>query len=68
MPIYKTSGIRRGDLRLFEVQHLKFKLRYKIIFNFNQIKGICTTGKLKKHNNNNYLKLSRGMAFAKNLD
>jgi hypothetical protein len=34
MPIYKTSGIKTGELRLFEVRRLKIKPRYKIICNF----------------------------------
>ena len=45
MPISKTSGIKTGELRLFEVQileipdileiqRLKIKSCYKIVFNF----------------------------------
>jgi hypothetical protein len=34
MPIFKTSGIERGELRIFEVQRLKIKPCYKIVFNF----------------------------------
>jgi hypothetical protein len=40
MPIFKTSGIKTGDLRLFDIQGLKFKLRYKIICKFHRIKRI----------------------------
>ena len=36
MPIFKTGGIKTGELRLFEVQRPKIKARYKIIFNFYQ--------------------------------
>ena len=38
MPISKTSGIETGELRLFEVQRLKIKARYKIIFNFDRLR------------------------------
>jgi len=40
MPILKTGGIKTGELRLFEVQHLKIKPRYKIICNFCWIRRI----------------------------
>jgi hypothetical protein len=31
MPISKTSAVKTGELRLFEVQGLKTQLHYKII-------------------------------------
>jgi len=34
MPISKTSGIKTGELRIFEVQRLKIKPRYKISCDF----------------------------------
>lgn len=34
MPITRTTGIKTGDLRLFEVQSGKIRCRYKIICNF----------------------------------
>jgi len=47
MPILKTGGIKTGELRLFEVQHLKIKPRYKIICSFYRIRWICGKNKLK---------------------
>ncbi len=41
MPIYKTRGIKTGELRLFEVQRLKIKPRYKIICNFSRNVWVC---------------------------
>jgi hypothetical protein len=40
MPIFKTSGILVGEFRLFKVQGLKIKLRYKIIYDFHLIRLI----------------------------
>ena len=39
MPISKTGGIKTGELRLFEVQGLKIKIRYKIICHFHYIQN-----------------------------
>ena len=38
MPISKPSGIETGELRLFEIQRLKIKPCYKIIFNFYRVR------------------------------
>jgi hypothetical protein len=43
MPIYVTSGIEEGELRFFEVQHLKIKPIYKKSCNFYWIRRICGT-------------------------
>jgi hypothetical protein len=42
VPIFKTIDIKAGELRLFKVQGLKIQLRYKIIYNFQRIRQICS--------------------------
>ena len=48
MPISKTSGIKTGELRLFEVQRLKIKSCYKIVFNFYRARLFFWAKKHKK--------------------
>jgi hypothetical protein len=64
MPIFKTSGIKKGELCLFDVRQQKIKLRYKIICDFYRIRPICGKNKLKKRNNYSKLRSEPGMAFA----
>ena len=64
MPICKTSGIKTGELRFFNLQGRKIELCYKIICNFRRNKRICNRSRTKIYNNNNYLGWSPGMAFA----
>jgi len=52
MPISKTSGIKTGELRFFEVQHRKIKARYKIIFDFYRVWLFFGRKDTKKYNNN----------------
>ena len=52
MPIYKTSGVKTGELRFFEAQRLKIESRYKIIFIFYRIRLFFGRKYTKKYNNN----------------
>jgi hypothetical protein len=68
MPILKTSGIKTGELRLFEVQRPKIKPRYKIICHFQGIRRIFKIKNINKCNNYKQLKKYPGMFIAKILD
>jgi len=52
MPIPNTSGIERGELRLFEVQRLKIKPHYKISCNFYREGCFWGENTQKKYNDN----------------